>query len=72
MDIKNAQVIIDELTAICIKHKVALIGGSVSDNIHGEIRLVASDDLSVDDIDHLSSGETPYKVQGITVVNGIA
>lgn len=45
---------------------------SVSDHIRGDIRLVASDDLTTDDIDHLSSGETPYKVQGITVVNGIS
>ncbi|HSH86906.1 MAG TPA: hypothetical protein VK958_06605 [Methylophilus sp.] len=72
MNLNKAQEIINEIEVICKKHNVTLIGGSITDDILGEIRLVESDDLSADDIDHLSSGETPYKVQGITMVNGIA
>ncbi|MFD1121814.1 hypothetical protein ACFQ2T_04815 [Methylophilus flavus] len=72
MDIHKAQEIIDEIEVICKKHNVALIGGSITNNVRAEIRILAADDLTSDDIDHLSSGDVPYKVEGITVVNGIA
>jgi selenophosphate synthetase-related protein len=72
MDIQQAQEIIHELEAICKKHNIALIGGSITDDVRAEIRIIATDDLTNDDVDHLSSGDEPYKVQGITVVNGIA
>ncbi|HEV7382369.1 MAG TPA: hypothetical protein VGN64_21385 [Dyadobacter sp.] len=72
MEISQAQEIIDQLEAICKKHQVALIGGSISDGIYGEIRIIHVDDLIDDDIDHLSSGDNPYKHEGLTVVNGIS
>lgn len=72
MDIDEAQALIYEIESLCKKHNVALIGGSIADDVRGEIRIIATDDLTADDIDHLSSGDEPYKVEGITVVNGIA
>lgn len=72
MEISKAQEIIDELEAICKKHQVALIGGSESDGIYGEIRIIDVNDLTDDDIDHLSSGDEPYKHNDLTLVNGIA
>ena len=71
MDREKAQAIIEEIEAICHKYKVALIGGSISDGLHGEIQIINVDDLTQDDIDHLSSGDSPYKHDGKTMVNGI-
>lgn len=72
MDIHKAQDAIDEIEAICQKYNIALIGGSVSDDIRGDIKIVELDNLEHDDIDHLSSGNNPSKVNGFTVVNGIS
>jgi hypothetical protein len=72
MDINKAQEIIDEIEAICHKHKVILLGGSVCQNIIGEIRILKGDDLSQREIEHLSSGDRPYIHNGEIVVNGIA
>ncbi|MBF4991109.1 hypothetical protein [Methylophilus sp. QUAN] len=72
MDKFKAQEVVDEIEAICKKHNVALIGGSITDGLYGEIQIIHVDDLTDIEIDHLSSGDTPYLNKGYTVVNGIS
>ncbi|MGP1715665.1 MAG: hypothetical protein ACTS9Y_00670 [Methylophilus sp.] len=71
-DSVNEHAVIHDLEQICKKHSVALIGGSLSGGFYGEIQILVTQTLNPDDIDHLSSGNSPYKTLGRTVVNGVS
>lgn len=71
-DSVNEHVVIHDLEHICKKHSVALIGGSLNDGFYGEIKILVTENLKPDDIDHLSSGDSPYKTLGRIVVNGVS
>lgn len=71
MNLIKAQEVIEDLEAVCKKHNIALVGGSVKHDSYFNIIIFEVDDLSRDEIDHLSSGDSPYIVDGLTVVNGI-